>query len=439
MTNSPFIKLSKWKLLLSAHFSTISIVFITLLCNNNLQSQPIYAPGLVITAQGDTLRGEIGEFGGNKNYQECLFRAAGSKTSQRFSPQEIRGYLIENRRFFEARSLSKDSVTVFMEWIIRGSLSLVRIKKDFYLLHPADTLQQVPLRQTTPMRNKEDYQITRRNWLFFLNPLTKDCVGLKYHFGNPDNLKQNEENLIEIIKLYNDCKETPYVEYGVGLPFLATDLGVSVAIDYTQLEFSSILRNSYSLLTKPDFTTLGPALGIGILLCSPRRLSTFGVYIEPSIRSYRVTGDLRSDETQNSADEAYYHTEINWLGLGSPVAIRYTIPNIKPNLSFQVGPFLQLLFQTKAETLEELVVEEFLQERTIVTTNRYVPFEFSDFQLGFAGQVNLRQQWDKLPGRWEFALGFQQGGGIALEDTQGVFGVLESTTTSFFVKTVWFW
>jgi hypothetical protein len=424
---------------LVAHLPFSLLLFILFTFQSKLQSQPIYAPGLVITTQGDTLRGEIGEFGGNKNYQECLFRAAGSKNSQRFSPAEIRGYLIENRRFFEARSLSKDSVKVFMEWIIRGSLSLVRIKKDFYLLHPADTLQQVPLRQTTPTRNKEDYQLMRRNWLFFLNPLTKDCVGLKYHFGNPDNLKQNEENLIEIIKLYNDCKETPYVEYGVGLPFLAADLGVSVAIDYTRLEFSSTLRNTYSLLTKPDFTTLGPALGIGILLRSPRRLSTFGVYIEPSIRSYRVTGDLRSDETQNSADEAYYHTEINWLGLGSPVAIRYTIPNIKPNLSFQAGPFVQLLFQTKAETLEELVVEEFLQERKIVTTNSYAPFEFSDFQLGFAGQVNLRQQWDKLPGRWEFALGFQRGGGIALEDTQGVFGLLESSTTSFFVKTVWLW
>ncbi len=403
-------------------------------CSNWMLAQAIFSPGTVITASGDTLQGEVGEFGGNKNYTECHFRATPGATVQVFTPQQIQHYCIENRRCFESRRLenaNENATLVFAEWIVQGGTSLLKIQKEFYVLYNgADTLQRVPLEGTAT---------TRRNWLLFLNTLAQDCTSLKYHYGNSKNLEAKEKNLIEIIKLYNECQGTAYEELGAGLPIIAVSAGVSVAADYARLDFESNTVNTYAHLVEPSYTTIGPALGVSMLVLSPRRLSAFGLYLEPSIRAYQMEADLRWDEPNNSADEAYYHTRINWIGLGSPFAIRYTIPNQKPQLSFQAGPSVQLLLQTQAETIEELVDEEFSTNRTIITTNRFTPLEFSKYQLGLVGQVNLRNQWNNLPGAWELAVGFQRGGGIVLEDTFSVSGQLKSSTTSFFLKAVWYW
>lgn len=420
------------------HF--VLLFFIIVVNQQTLLSQPIFSPGLVIKTPGDTLQGAIGEFSGNKNYQECVFRSA-EGVIQRFTPQEIKGYVITNRRYFESRAVPQpggDSAFVFVEYLIRSSTSVIKLKKELYLIGAADTLQRVPLRQTAETRTKADYQLSRRNWLLFLNNLARDCETLKKYFSDAKNLESNEKKLLLIIEMYNDCQGASYEVYGASLPLVVADVGISLALDYTNLAFTSTSERNYPYLLEPNFNTLGPSLGIALLVWSPRRLSTFALYLEPSARYFNLTEAAQSTSFPTTADEAYYRTNINWLGVGSPIAIRYTIPNRKPAISFQAGPVLQLLIQPKAETLEELVVQEFGQTRNIVTTNRYAPFEFSDFQLGFAGQVNLRQRWDKLPGSWEFALGFQRGGGITLEDTRGISGLLQSTTTTFFAKTVWF-
>lgn len=430
MLTTPFQKKHKKCNENAAFLSFSLVVFIVITCQSILLGQPIFSKGIVITTSGDTLRGEVGEFGSGRNYQECVFRSAENAAIQHFTPKELQGYYIDNRRCFVSHTFPSDAGTsmVFAEWIVQGGTSLLKIQKEFYVLYnEADTLQRVPL------------DATRHDWLQFLNKLGQDCISLKYYFGNSRNLEAKEKNLIEIIKLYNECKGTPSKELGGSLPFIAVRAGVSVALDYTKLAFTSTTVNTYSYLVAPSYTNIGPAFGVGMLLSSPRRLSTFGVYIEPSIRAYRLEADLRTEQTNTSADEAYYHTKINWLGFGSPLAIRYTIPNQKPQISFQAGPFLQLLLQAKATTTEELVTEEFLSDREIITTNSFTPLEFSKYQLGFAGQVNLQNRWNHFPGAWELALGFQRGGGIALEDTFSVSGRLKSSTTSFFLKAVWYW
>lgn len=417
----------------AAFLSFSLVVFIVITCQSILPGQPIFSKGIVITTSGDTLRGEVGEFGSSRNYQECVFRSAENAAIQHFTPKELQGYYIDNRRCFVSRTFPSNAGTsmVFAERIVQGGTSLLKIQKEFYVLYNgADTLQRVPLEGTTA---------TRRDWLQFLNTLGQNCISLKYYYGNSKNLEAKEKNLIEIIKLYNECQGTISKELGAGLPLIAVQAGGSIALDYTKLAFTSTTVNTYSYLVEPSYTTIGPGFGVGMLISSPRRLSTFGFYIEPSIRAYQLEADLRTSQTNTSAKEAYYHTKINWLGLGSPFAIRYTIPNRKPQLSFQAGPFLQLLLNTKAETTEELVTEEFLSDRDIITTNRFTPMEFSDYQLGFSGQINLQNRWNHFPGAWEIALGFQRGGGIALEDTFSVSGRLKSSTTSFFLKTVWYW
>lgn len=430
------VKFTQKTLMRECGYARYLILFFYLLISssNGVLGQAIFSPGMVITASGDTLQGEVGEFGSNKNYQECHFRAAPGAKVQVFTPAQIQSYCIENRRCFESRRLenaNENNAFVFAEWIVEGGTSLLKIKKEFYVLYDGvDTLQRVSLEGTIA---------TRRDWLRFLNTLGQNCLSLKYHYGNSKNLEAKEKNLIEIIKLYNDCQGTSYKELGAGLPIIAVKAGVSVAFDYTRLDFESTTVNTYSYLVEPSYASLGPTFGVGMLVSSPRRLSTFGLYIEPSIRAYHLEADLRTKETNTSAEEAYYHTAINWLGLGSPFTIRYTIPNRKPQISFQAGPFLQLLLQTKAATTEELVIEEFLSDRDIITTNRFTPLEFSKYQLGLVGQVNLRTRWNNLPGAWEIALGFQRGGGIVLEDTFSVSGRLKSSTTSFFLKAVWYW
>ena len=110
-------------------------------------AQPIFSEGKVITMDGDTLRGWIGEMGSYRNNNKCIFRSATVIKQQVFQPNDIRGYLIENRRYFESRMIPNAegiNTNVFAEIIVEGTVSLLKVREVYFLLDEQGELQRIP-------------------------------------------------------------------------------------------------------------------------------------------------------------------------------------------------------------------------------------------------------------------------------------------------------
>ncbi len=426
-----------------SRLSFVLLLFITLALPFIAQSQPIFSPGIIITAQGDSLHGSISEFSGEKNYSECIFRSSDQSKNQRFTPRDIRGYIIENRRYFSSIQIpgpGGDRSLHFVELIVKSETSLVKFKKQFFLMETNGNLRAVPTDKFLRggAISREDVSVERALLMRFLNDLALDCPALKEHFKNSRNLTVQEDKLIEIVKMYNHCQGKPFVEYGSELPFVAVNIGASITLDYTNLDFTTNPRGNNRPLSEMEFSSIAPGFGMPVLLRSPRRLSNFSLYLEPSIRSFHFDRDLIVAPA-TAADQAYYDVALSWLSLGTPFAIRYTLPNLRPLVSVQAGPVLQ--FHLRKESTMTIEWADERDGKYYYTTQRVTPFDLTSYQFGFSSQLNIGNDWNFLSRRWELAVGWERGNGISEADVRlanETDPVLSSTNT-FFLKYIWWW
>ncbi len=419
--------------LLHPYFLTIAC----LLAMQPIYAQPSFLPGKVITIQGDTLTGLIGEYN-NKNVDKvCLFKANEKAALQQFSPEQVKAYYIEDRRYFSKYAIpdaNGNPNIVFVEWLVEGGTSLLKVKKDFYLRYANDSLQYIPV-PTTDVMNELEKKRARQNWYAFLQKITENCVNLSFHFKSPRGLDSKEENLIEITKQYNECKETPFLIIGERLPLFGIEIGITASLGTSNLSFSpppkpkvSSPTNVYEQLYPITPSSFVPSFGLAFSLKSLRRFSNMSVDIEPSLYRYQFQSDILIDFDDFFVDKIYSNTKVNWLGIGGPIFIRYAIPNLKPNISFRAGLVVEFIKRTNVTTLESILVPE----REIILTNTLTPFNFDDARSGFAGEVGIGSTKNTPLGKWTIAIGFQQIGNIVRNVEP-----LKSETTNLYVKTIW--
>ena len=99
--------------------------------------------GIVITLEGDTLHGSIDFRTDKLNAEQCYFIQDGQQDVVVYHPQEIAGYrFLDNGRYYVSKTVmdQKSGVekTLFMEYILRGQVSLYRVNDDDYYLQNSD-------------------------------------------------------------------------------------------------------------------------------------------------------------------------------------------------------------------------------------------------------------------------------------------------------------
>jgi hypothetical protein len=127
------------------------------------------------------------------------------------------------------------------------------------------------------------------------------------------------------------------------------------------------------------------------------------------------------------------------MSVGTPFAFRYTVPNLTPYLSIQIGTRLDFLFNRRvALSIEEVITENGID---YITYNSSQPFELANSQIGLTAQINLTNNWIPLAGRWEVSLGANWGSGITdFDDSTVAAGLpLATQTRTIFLKTAFLW
>ena len=105
------------------------------ICNG----QGSYNPGYIITNNSDTVRGLIKQQSNYQNSINCNFREEKNQSAKNFSPGEIKGYRIENSKYYVSKDIVIDSLKQkkFLEYLVKGIVDLFYYKdvgKEYYFV-----------------------------------------------------------------------------------------------------------------------------------------------------------------------------------------------------------------------------------------------------------------------------------------------------------------
>lgn len=227
-------------------------------------AQSDFRDGYIVTAEGDTVRGKVNYASGL--YKECRFRS--TERDETFTPSQLRGYGFHEDKIFVSRSpdpAKPDSVLVFFEVIVRGTVSLYRLEGAFFLEKGADFVRLTNPTEKVKINGEE---VTRRSRRFaqIANMMVADCPETKKMV---EKLGLNERNLTELVETYNRCKGNEFVSFKAKKPWLKTVIGVEAGVSYSTLkvDVTSYENNYLSGTYEASVTPLG---GLKLEFSSPR-------------------------------------------------------------------------------------------------------------------------------------------------------------------------
>ena len=165
-----------------------------------------FKSGYVITLQMDTIYGQINNDSYKENALKCRFRTSPSDTLRTYTPDELFGYRFIDGKFYVSRFVPQQKRTVFLEYIVKGSL-------DVFFQQEADNLNRFYIaKDTLPLRLLkyevkdiyEDglhYQELNKMGQTILEYYTKDCPELLTVIRKMK--KPEHENMIQLATEYH--------------------------------------------------------------------------------------------------------------------------------------------------------------------------------------------------------------------------------------------
>jgi hypothetical protein len=113
------------------YYKKIYFLACLLIITSTVAGQSSFLPGFIINPEEDTIHGYINDHGKNSRYyKECVFKDTSGNISE-YTPDEIKGYKIEDGRYFLAKKVEKDTTTksVFLEFLLDGIMNVYQYRK----------------------------------------------------------------------------------------------------------------------------------------------------------------------------------------------------------------------------------------------------------------------------------------------------------------------
>ncbi len=193
--------------------------FAFLFCFAAIQAQVNLRPGYIITNENDTVRGMIDYRTAERNALYCDFYPDGSSNKESYKPGDIYAYrFTDDGKFYVTRKVThkNESQTLFLEYLIKGVISLYYYKDDathFFFedeegkMYEADNYQEETVSRDgiRAYRNSKQY-IGVMNWVFQNSDKTKKKIS-QAGFNKEDLSKITKEYHYETCEAGEACIE----------------------------------------------------------------------------------------------------------------------------------------------------------------------------------------------------------------------------------------
>jgi hypothetical protein len=335
-------------------------------------------PGYIITNDFDTLRGYIKLKSNYENAESCEFSYLESQIPKTYKPSEIRGYRIENSKYYLSRDIMIDSVKkkVFLEYLVDGIVDLYYLKgpiNEYYFIEKDTILMQLSndgkMVTVKGRGGQGEYESN-----YFKNSNQYKRI-LQYLFQDSEETLKEIPNtafdyrpLINITKDYhkNVCKDNNCIDFtkstSKGL-FLEPYLGV--------------VYSSMGLKTSKDYSNETKAYaGLQVRLRPLKGYSSWNLLLGFSYSTNNFEGDFENSLNQYGLPY-WIHAKYDILRV--PLTIEYTMPfeHLQPFFSLSYNNILLL-------NAEYEVVRVYGNSRTPEETF------FREYQYGASVGLGLR-------------------------------------------------
>ncbi|MDO7847013.1 hypothetical protein Q5H92_11640 [Hymenobacter sp. M29] len=296
-----------------------------------VQAQTNFAPGYVLPATGDTLRGEVDLREGRLSARRCRFRPTASADVITYEPQQVRGYgFSAPQRHYRTMAVAVDETAaqqpVFLEVLVDGPASLYFLrdgeKRDEYFVGLANQpLALLRHGMVQVSRNGETSTAMDTGYRNTLRAALADCPAVEKKLST---LLFQESALLNVVTTYNaDCRgyraararqsTAAAVHLTVGL--LLGAARHTVAYEGFPFGGGAVTKNTSTGLA------IGPVFQFSSARVSQRVSLVASLLYEPE--KYEISPGPGSQMSPN----ARIHFDFAYLRL--PLMVRYTYPRGK--------------------------------------------------------------------------------------------------------------
>ncbi|AHM61903.1 hypothetical protein D770_18255 [Flammeovirgaceae bacterium 311] len=378
----------------------------------NLYAQPDYREGYMLTLTGDTLTGLINYRESKKSTKICEFKKDPAQEAATYGPADIRGYGFRNGKFHQSieikDKLNESKEAIFVEVLVRGTVSLYKDPSSFYIAKGDTTLHRLYIKEKDDFNKYDKDKLQYNRHIGLLTYMMYDCENVKLK-EKIEHVQLLEQPLTELVETYNKCVSPSYVAYKSSKDWFRVNVGLSAAYRVSKLNFFSD-ELAYMLLTAGEYSSNNITAGALAEIVFPRvseKLSfqVGAMFCNPVYAAYI--------EEQRPAETYRHDVTFTIKELKIPMSIQYRFPERKFTPFFNVGVASTLNLQ--ADVLRKLEVV------TKTETKNYVhrDFPFKDQQFGaWAGLGLERKIANKVKAYAEIR--FERTNGII--DSKGEFG-----------------
>lgn len=320
--------------------------------------------GYVILLNGDSLAGEVSYRHTFQNTDFCKFRSAGSRTTSRYTPKQIKAYGFINDKRFESRILSdnRDSVPVFLQVIVKGYLSLLKSESLYYLENSSHQLTPLP-RDEDKLINTDKGLFSKRDlrYIGLLNLTIADCN------LSANAVKYTEQDLRALVQNYNRCHRQEGQYYTEKKKDALLTFQVFGGFQNKQITF-------------PDFPSLQGTLpfgGAGIEFSSPKIFDRLFLSLDVFYSHERYSTYSKQQSGQVTVHNDYTFQQSL---LKVPVSFRYNFSNDYNSFYVRIGAFAERQINAKLSIITE---REFPSD----VKTAYSDFSIKQTHTGYHGAV----------------------------------------------------
>ncbi len=354
----------------------------------NAFSQSDYREGYIITNNNDTIDGFIDY---RKTYH-CRFKnQLPNREFITYTPGEIFGYGFVEDKFYISKVMPISEYftsKVFLECLIRGSVSLYRNSTGYYIEKDDIGIYKLDEKDSKIITEEgKSMIIHKKRYIGILTYLLQDCNSINSQIQH---LKLLEKSLVQLIEQYNKCVSSKYIHYQASKPWIKAEIGVYTGIISSDLKFKS---NQYDLNVQPLNSSESFTLGTTVYISWPRSrdrvsMNVGAFYLNTKFRLYN------SISKTNGVD--YFDAKIETKELKIPLGIQYKIPIDRLSPFLNVGISSSFYLDKSAKYILET------ENNNVVQTYEYELFNYNNLNLGL--WVGLGAEYDiskKLNGIFE--------------------------------------
>lgn len=297
-------------------------------------AQTNFQPGYVVSATGDTIRGEVDLRDSRTSAQHCRFRPSPPAAVVDYAPGELRAYGYPARhlhyRAFTVPVEDEPAQLRFLEVLVDGTASLYFLRDEtdrqaYYVLSPSVLIAQ--LRHGYVMVQSEGHNYTEEQ-TSYRNTLAKALVGCASAMTRLPRLSYSESALHSVVVQYNNCHNEPAASTKEHAGDTHVFFGLMGGVAHQRLNYSGF---PYVVIPPSPASHTGFVVG-PTLRISSRRLSE---------KVFLVVSLLYEPEKFEVSDAGPYSTnyisKFDLAYLRAPLLVRYTLPKQRIAPFFEAG------------------------------------------------------------------------------------------------------